>query len=362
MGLIPGFILDSFKVTKLGTWYLRRLRNKRILSQAVMNRVITQRDPNVTDEERAKIILDMTEMAKKYRFGPEEYYQYRFKEKTEDERKEIVSDLNRIDYCDTVNDNKNLSIFNNKLKTYKVFGKFYKRDLVGVTSKKQKNEFVKFTEKHDRFMIKPLVGSCGHGIRVIDLSEVADRDKLFDSLLKEYGKGGFVAEELICQTSEFAKFHPASVNTIRVSTVLYEDGIDIMGAFMRTGRCGSVVDNCFAEGVFGTIDPKTGEIIAVGDIFGKNYTSHPDTGEVLLGFVVPYWNEAIEFLYELAKVVKGTNYCGWDIAHTEKGWVLVEANSRGQFSWQMPTQKGTLKETNESLRRFGYPELKLGIE
>lgn len=362
MGLIPAIVLDAFKGTRLGTWYRRRLRNNRILSRDVMNRVITQFEPDISEEERAKIILDMTEMAKKYRFSPEEYYQYRFKEKTEEVRKEFISDLNRIDYCDMVNDTKNLSIFNNKLKTYKVFGKFYKRDLCGVTSKRQKKAFAEFLEKHDRFIVKPFSGSCGQGVRIVDLSEVADREKLVDTLLKEYGKGGFIAEELICQSSEFAKFHPASVNTLRVSTVLYKEGIEVMGAFMRTGRGGSVVDNCFAGGVFGIIEPETGKIIAVGDEFGKNYIAHPDTNEVMLGYVVPYWKEALEFIDGLARTVKGTNYCGWDIAHTDKGWVLVEANSRGQFVWQMPTDKGTLKETNESLRRFGYPELKLGIE
>jgi len=41
MGLIPAIVLDAFKGTRLGTWYRRRLRNNRILSQDVMNRVIT---------------------------------------------------------------------------------------------------------------------------------------------------------------------------------------------------------------------------------------------------------------------------------------------------------------------------------
>ena len=36
---------------------------------------------------------------------------------------------------------------------------------------------------------------------------------------------------------------------------------------------------------------------------------------------------------------------------------MVEGNSRGQFVWQMPRQKGFLEEANAILRRLRLPEI-----
>lgn len=57
---------------------------------------------------------------------------------------------------------------------------------------------------------------------------------------------------------------------------------------------------------------------------------------MLVGFRVPYWDEAVEFVKALALVLPDTHYCGWDIAITEDGPLMIEGNSRGQFVWQYP--------------------------
>ena len=60
---------------------------------------------------------------------------------------------------------------------------------------------------------------------------------------------------------------------------------------------------------------------------------------------------------ELALIVKGNRYAGWDLALTEKGWVMIEGNARGQFVWQIPSGKGFLKEANQILERLGVRKL-----
>ena len=48
--------------------------------------------------------------------------------------------------------------------------------------------------------------------------------------------------------------------------VKFDEGVEVIAAFFRTGRGGNIVDNAGAGGVFGTIDVKTGVIDAVGDV------------------------------------------------------------------------------------------------
>lgn len=82
----------------------------------------------------------------------------------------------------------------------------------------------------------------------------------------------------------------------------------------------------------------------------------------MVGFTIPRWEEVVAMAKELATIVDGNRYAGWDLALTDNGWVMIEGNARGQFVWQIPLQKGFLIETNAILRRLGMREMeKLGI-
>ncbi len=358
MGRTSIKVKSILKCTKVGT-YLRKHRwNKNLLDQNKIINCIENYMDSISDEEKKKLLKDILEMAHKYRFSAEEYFCYHFKDKTEEERKAFLSDLNRIDFCETLNRAKNLAIFDDKCKSAEVFGKYYGRDICGVKSIKDIKRLEAFVKKHKKFMFKPLTGTCGRGIQIL---EEDGKDIDLKSLIHEYCSGmndGFIVEELIIQVPEMAQFHPSSLNTIRVATVMFDDGVEVIAAFFRTGRGGNIVDNAGAGGVFGTIDIGTGVVDAVGDEYGNSYEVHPDTGIRMLGFQIPHWEEAVEMAKELASVVKGNRYGGWDLALTEKGWVMIEGNARGQFVWQMPRQKGFMAEANAILRRLGLPEMK----
>ena len=83
------------------------------------------------------------------------------------------------------------------------------------------------------------------------------------------------------------------------------------------------------------------------------YKTHPDTGVELEGFEVPCWQEAIEFVGKLAQVVPSNRYTGWDLALTKSGWVLIEANSRGQWGGQFVLQQGFRREIESYLKELG---------
>ena len=55
-------------------------------------------------------------------------------------------------------------------------------------------------------------------------------------------------------------------------------------------------------------------------------------------------------LKECMMVIPSIHYVGWDLAHTENGWVIVEGNHTGQFvGQQMPLNKGCAREVEEIL-------------
>jgi hypothetical protein len=362
MPLISVKLKSYLKTTKLGTYLRRKRWNNGILNKTSIAKRVDKYLPERTEAEKQLIIDDIIDMAKKYRFSADEYFYYHFENKSEDERKKFISDLNRIDFCESLNQSKNLHIFDDKMKSAEVFGKYYGRDVCSVKSIKDFERFKEFIKKHNKFIVKPLTGTCGKGIKIVSLSE-NDKNEIC-ALINEYSgrmQDGLIAEQIIVQDPSMAQFHPSSINTVRVATVKYDEGVEVIASFFRMGRSGSIVDNAGAGGIFGTIDIEAGTVIAVADELGNDYTNHPDTGAQIVGFVIPHWEEAKTLAKELATVVKGNRYAGWDLALTEHGWIMVEGNARGQFVWQIPTQKGFLDEAKAILNRLGIKEKKLSI-
>ncbi len=347
------------KGTLIGTYLRRRRWNSAILSKTNIKESVNAHLPNASEEEKQRIVLDILDMAKKYRFSSDEYFCYHFQNKSEEERKTFISDLNRIDFCERLNKANNLPYFDDKMKSAETFARYYGRDVCGVKGEKDLESLKAFIKKHPKFIFKPLTGTCGQGISIMTVS--SDDTKTMEKLIKDNCLGmkdGFIVEELVTQVDEMAQFHPSSLNTIRIATVKFDEGVEVVASFFRMGRGGNIVDNAGAGGVFGTVDIETGIVDAVGDEYGNLYETHPDSNIQIKGFTIPRWKEAKAMAVELADIVKGNRYAGWDLALTENGWVMIEGNARGQFVWQMPRQKGWMDEANGILKRLGLAEMK----
>ena len=306
----------------------------------------------VNDKERVALIGDMVKTYADHGFDFSEYLCYHFQDKTEDERCEFVADWEHLGYTCTLNDSSNDEWFDNKWFTYTKYGKFYKRGIAFCEGKQGKDEFISLVVGKDRIIVKPLNASCGRGVKIVEIPQESEKqNELYDALASEYN-GSFVAEEVIVQVPEMAKFHPNSVNTVRVPTIRMDDEVRVIHPFMRIGQHGNCVDNAGAGGIICEVDVETGELLATGDEMGKRFTDHPNTGEKIIGFVIPEWESAKALVRELAMVLPSNRYTGWDLALTENGWVLVEANRRGQFVWQIASQTGFRREINQILKQL----------
>ena len=136
------------------------------------------------------------------------------------------------------------------------------------------------------------------------------------------------------------RFHPSSVNSLRIRTFRFDDRVEILPSNMRIGRGSSVVDNTGQGGISAAIDEK-GCIFTACDETGTLFEVHPDSGERIIGERVPCWEDAVFFAKCLALVVPCVRYVGWDLALTDSGWVMIEGNDKGMFvGIQKPRQRG----------------------
>ncbi len=307
---------------------------------------------NVAPSRRKALAKDMLRMFYDHKFMFDEYFLYNFENLSDERRLEFVSDIEHIPFCERMNRKENQIIFDDKVKTYEHFGKYYKRELLPVSGRNTA-ELRAFLEKHSRIIVKPFDKCCGQGVRIVDTAS-GDIDALISQLSEGY-PDGFLAEEVIVQCAELAELHPSSVNTMRLTTIYYsDDDIDVIHPFLRVGRGDAVVDNGGAGGILCSVDPVSGTITHTADETGATFDIHPETGKRLIGFAIPRWNEAVALAKELATVIEGNRYTGWDLALTDDGWIMVEGNARGQYvGWQIPTQVGFRRELDGIMKKLG---------
>lgn len=139
-------------------------------------------------------------------------------------------------------------------------------------------------------------------------------------------KNNMVAEELVKQHVKLNALFPNSVNTVRIVT---KDG-EIIGAGLRMGVGEAVVDNSSSGGISAPVDIDTGIVASFGEREKgeqiERFAKHPDTGVAIIGFEIPFWKECVNYVALLSKKVSSISLIGWDIAITDQGPTLIEAN------------------------------------
>jgi hypothetical protein len=76
------------------------------------------------------------------------------------------------------------------------------------------------------------------------------------------------------------------------------------------------------------IDPDSGRIRYAAMPNGSPITHHPDTGAPIIGVVLPFWADSVALVRRAHAVAFNRfAFLGWDVALTEGGPVLLEANS-----------------------------------
>jgi len=331
--IIYYFLLTAFKVFK----------KYKSINKEIISAIETFESPEISQKEYKKIYRKMIIFRYVYSLRASEYYLFGIKGRPYEEIDAFMPRRHTNKYYSVINSKKYRKVFDKKILSYEVFGKYYKRDVICITNKRSNKEdklkFQQFINGKKGFILKPLAGHSGNGIEIIRTKDFANKEEIYKYTLK---KVPYVAEELIVQSNSLGCFHPESVNTIRVVTFQYNNCVSILWAFLRTGQGDNSVDNMGSAGLGALIDHKKGVIISDGlDWKGTNIPYHPDSKIKFKGYKIPCWDDLVETVKGLASEISEMHCVGWDLAHTKNGWVLVEGNARPQcVTVQTITKKG----------------------
>lgn len=210
---------------------------------------------------------------------------------------------------------------------------------------------------HHDCIAKPLAGCQGKGVVKFSKGEIADIAALYEKCKTEK----VLVEECIRACDELAEFHPSSLNTIRVVTISDGHGkCKVLGALLRMGAGGSIIDNTHAGGVFSPIDVETGVLMTDGiNSSGEHFECHPDSGKKIKGFTIPFWEDILDVCKRATSVSPDTIFAGWDICVLPDGTVeMIEGNSGPDVDGglQTPLKVGIKN------KMFGYAREMTGVD
>ena len=202
-------------------------------------------------------------------------------------------------------------------------------DLIGrewITSDETEKEITEFVQEKGNVIVKPLGGSSGRGIFALDYYTFVNHGGV-----KIFSEGQFIVEEIIHQKGLLCEVNSSSVNTMRVNTLIDHGEPEVLCAFLRTGRKGSITDNLHSGGILWQINIQTGEIMFGVQADGLIVDTHPDSGIHLSGKKVKGFHEALRICLEAQKRIPEVPQVGWDVVISEDGIYLIEGNSGPGF-------------------------------
>lgn len=323
----------------------RLVSNKEKMNKDI-NNLIEIFCPDISVKKKTDLIKDVKRCFIRHLAKPQEYFLLGFANKTDKERSEWITDFIKDTYLKKYAKIERAKELQDKFFVYEKMKPYFKRDACMITGVKDKESFLAFVAKYNRFIAKPNTGSFGANTVIYDVSE-KEPEVLFNELTS--GNTTWILEELIEQVPEMGQFNPSSVNSVRIPIFKTKKGYEIFGTFMRMGRQGSVVDNAGAGGIFVRLDEITGQIISDGYTeHGEVFEKHPDSHITFKGFQIPLWQELRELAVQCHNELCEHKYVGWDFALTNNGWVLLEGNW-GQFLCQQVSGQKPLKKKFISL-------------
>ncbi len=282
----------------------------------------------------------------KYRCSAREYFVCGFEDKTPEEIKSYLMNIEKIVLITLINNRKVIKTLNAKEKCYTLFKPFYGREIISFSDNVSvsKERFSDFVKKHNAFICKPSNLSLARGIQKYNIIDFSSIGGLYNEILS---KKPVIIEELIYNDKSFSMFHERSLNIVRIVVFRLRTGeIKIQRAYMGIGIGNKDYANTGAGSIAVPININTGKTCGRGFTQdGGVYDVHPDSGVKLTDYQVERWDELMELVHKLSTIMPEIKYVGWDFALTPKGWIIVEGNGNaGQTIHQIMDSKSVYKE------------------
>lgn len=205
------------------------------------------------------------------------------------------------------------------------------------------------------FVLTPTSDGCEFGGRA---GSIEDAFRYIDARLD--GTGGYVVQPCIeSHPAIRAVSAAAGLATVRMVTCRQGGAVRLLYAVMKLTAGDNVTDN-FHHGRNGNliapVELQSGQLgIAVGAVrtdwpVMADFARHPGTGNLIQGFCIPHWQEAVGLVTTAHQSLPELRITGWDVAIAQDGPLIVETNPRFGFDiLQIAHRRGIRREVMQAI-------------
>ena len=285
----------------------------------------------------------------RYGMALTDYLNFKLYKRSHKERLEYFGAMREEKFYNTVSPAVYKKRFTIKPDFIREFADYTRREIT-VPGRDDFDHFCAFLDNNEVFMSKPYDGSGGQSVEKMRREEITDRKAFYDHA----AANRIFLEELVRQHPDMNVLCPASVNTIRFMTYNDKGTPILLWCGLRVGNGVNPVDNFHAEGMGVKIDVDTGKLVGVGiDKDNREFEKHPTTGVLFDGFQLPCFEEAKNMVLEACLKSDKILMIGWDIALSDKGPLIIEANRWPGFDLvQVLEDRGRMDIVRDVLRRY----------
>ncbi len=248
---------------------------------------------------------------------------------TEEQKKTVCTLWTRAEYRKTLTDRRYICILMNKYIFSKVFSEFYGRRCY-LAEDVTEELLCSLAGEEGRVIAKPNCKGQGKGVKVLPASGPEELDAAMEFIR---GAENYIVEEYITQHARLAELNPGAVSIIRFYSLSSPRG-DLVFAPVLTCAISKSISNGCQDALTAMIDIRSGEVIT--DAVDQNklveHQCHPVTGVRFKGLQIPYWQECLELMRKAMPLAGKISNIGWDLAITENGPLIVEANTIPGFN------------------------------
>lgn len=298
-------------------------------------------------KSRLWLMADMLKCGIRYNAGYIDYKIAQMYRLNDEQRKTVITRGISNEIVRRMNPREYWHTFDDKAEFNEVFKDWIPRKWLRIDESTNPEDLYSLIRCHEQLIGKPLEGSSGVGIIKYTKEDWSHGADSFLATLRKDGIG--IIEEIVIQHPKMASLCPTSVNTCRIATLLGDKQQGIVYAFLRIGN-GKVMDNVDCGGMAARINLDTGTLHTVGaDKQGNTFIKHPMTNTSIIGFQIPFWEEAKKMCLEAAQRIPQMRFIAWDVAITPSGPTFIEGNSFPshaipQFAAHYPDGIGILPE------------------
>ena len=258
-----------------------------------------------------------------YRFG-------RFYKLRHFERKKVFTTRKFFKFVAATNSKGSIPILEDKEKFNDFFKDFVHRKWID-SNTMDLDRFKSLYQACEKIIVKPLAGTEGQGISIIDCKESSDESlqRIYDGLKKQ----NVIIEEVVKQ-HHYMCFNSKAVNTIRAMSLMDKKtgDVSVLKTVIRVGAADAIVDNFHQGGCVYEVDLDSGRICSAGlSTNGEAKIFHPGTNICMLGYQIPNWDKVINGCIQAHKQLPECRYIAWDVAITDNDIELIEGNHNGDY-------------------------------